>query len=122
MFRVPLVLSLAACIAATIAAPAGWAWSQTYVSSVGWGPGSSDISKSGQITFNYVSFSHPWGGLPQMGSTLCNSAATSCYAWRWSNTGLITDERNISYGLAACKTNIGNGYLVYVNYCATGNG
>lgn len=117
-----LVLSATAIMAAAVAAPPAGAWSQTYVSSANWGPGSSDISKSGQITYNYVSFAHPYGGLPQMGTTLCNSALTSCYTWRWSNTGGITDERNISYGVAVCKANPGNGYLVWVNYCATGNG
>jgi len=117
-----LVLFAAAIIAAAVVAPPAGAWSQTYVSSANWGPGSSEVSKSGQITYNYVSFSNPYGGLPQMGTTLCNSAITSCYTWRWSNAGPITDERNISYGIAACKANPGNHYLVFVNYCATGNG
>ncbi|HEX6699369.1 MAG TPA: hypothetical protein VF101_01415 [Gaiellaceae bacterium] len=120
--RVLLVLFVATILAATAAAPTAWAWSQTYVSNVNWGPASSKASIYGQITFNYVSFTHPYGGLPQMGTTLCDSTFTSCYAWRWSNTGLITDERNISYGAAACKANPGNGYVVWVNYCATGNG
>ena len=116
-----LVLFAAAIIAAAVVAPPAGAWSQTYVSSANWGPGSSEVSKSGQITYNYVSFTHPYGGLPQMGTTLCNSSG-SCYDWRWSNTGLITDERDISYGYAACKANVTNHYGVYVNYCATGNG
>jgi hypothetical protein len=101
--------------------PAALSWSQTYEQNVFWGPGSSKISATNSITFNYVSFSHPYGGLPQMGTTLCNGQAQNCYAWRWSNTGLITDERDIAYGLAACKANIANQYVLWVNYCATGN-
>ena len=100
--------------------PGAGGWTQTYEQNVVWGPGSSKISATNSITFNYVSFSHPFGGLPQMGTTLCNTS-NSCYTWRWSNTGLITDERDISYGYAACKSNVGNNYQVYVNYCATGN-
>jgi len=109
------------CVAAIVLVPSAWGWSQTYEQAVVWGPGSSKISATNSITFNYVSFSHPFGGLPQMGTTLCNSSG-SCYDWRWSNTGLITDERDISYGYAACKANVTNHYGVYVNYCATGNG
>jgi hypothetical protein len=118
--RVILVLALAAIMGA-VTAPAAWTWSQPYVQNATWGPGSSQISATNSITFNYVSFSHPWGGLPQMGTTLCTTSS-SCYEWHWSNNGLITDERDIAYGYAACKANIGNKYLVYVNYCATGNG
>lgn len=112
---------VAVCAAAVVVVPGAYAWSQTYEQNVVWGPGSSKISYTNSITYNYVSFSHPFGGLPQMGTTLCNTS-NSCYDWRWSNTGLITDERGISYGYAACKSNLGNHYQVYVNYCATGNG
>jgi hypothetical protein len=63
-----------------VAAPSAQAWSQTYVRNANWGPGSSQASFTNSITYNYVSFSNPYGGLPQMGTTLCNSAGTSCYA------------------------------------------
>jgi hypothetical protein len=109
------------CAATVVFAPGAHAWSQTYEQNVVWGAGSSKISATNSITFNYVSFSNPFGGLPQMGTTLCNTSG-SCYATRWSNTGLITDERAISYGWASCKSNVGNNYQVLVNYCATGNG
>jgi hypothetical protein len=116
------IAALAVLAAALAGTPPAWAWSQTYVRNANWGPGSSQASFTNSITYNYVSFSNPYGGLPQMGTTLCNSAGTSCYTWRWSNAGSITDERNISYGYAVCKANIGNHYLVWVNYCAAGNG
>ena len=109
-------------LAALVAAPSAAAWSQIYEQNANWGPGSSKASATNSVTYNYVSFSHPYGGLPQMGTTLCNAAGTSCYSWRWSNAGPITDERNISYGYAVCKANIGNHYLVWVSYCAAGNG
>lgn len=112
---------LAVLLAALVAAPTAFAWSQKYEQNANWGPGSSKASVTNSVTYNYVSFAHPYGGLPQMGTTLCNSSGTSCYTWRWSNTGLITDERNIAYGFAVCKANIGNGYLVWVSYCAAGN-
>jgi hypothetical protein len=111
---------VAVCAAAVVFVPGAGGWSQTYEQNVVWGPGSSKISATNSITFNYVSFTNSFGGLPQMGTTLCNTS-NSCYSWHWSNTGLITDERDISYGYAACKANIGNNYRVYVNYCATGN-
>jgi hypothetical protein len=108
-------------VAALAGAPAAFGWSQIYEQNVVWGRGSSKISATNSITYNYVSFASSNGGLPQMGTTLCNASATSCYAWHWSNTGLITDRRTISYGFAACKANSGNNYLVYVRYCETGN-
>ena len=118
-----LRLSVAACfLCAGVCVPAASAWSQTYEQNANWGPGSSKASATNSIAYDYVYFDNPYGGLPQMGMSLCNSAATSCYAYRWSNTGLITDERSISYGFAVCKANTGNNYLVLVHYCATGNG
>jgi hypothetical protein len=119
--RLAPVLVVAALTAAASPDPAS-AWAQTYEQNVVWGPGSSKISATNSITYNYVSFANSSGGLPQMGTTLCNASATSCYAWHWSNTGLITDRRTIAYGFAACKANSGNNYLVYVRYCETGNG
>jgi hypothetical protein len=77
---------LIVCAAAVVVVPGASAWSQTYEQNVVWGPGSSKISATNSITFNYVSFSHPFGGLPQMGTTHCNSS-NSCYSWHWSNTG-----------------------------------
>jgi hypothetical protein len=113
---------LTACVlVAAVCVPSAWGWSQTYEQNVDWGPGSAKASAWNSITWNYVSWEDPHGGLPQMGTTLCNTSG-SCYAWRWSNLGLITDERSISYGLAACKANGGNQYIVWVRYCATGNG
>jgi hypothetical protein len=108
------------CIVAAIFVPAAFGWTQTYEQKVIWGPSSEKASATNSITFNYVSWTDPHGGSPQMGTTLCTPQAV-CYAWRWSNTGLITDERSISYGFAACKANGGNQYVVYVQYCATGN-
>jgi hypothetical protein len=121
MSRGPWIAALAALLAALAGAPSAFAWSQIYEQNVVWGPGSSKISATNSITYNYVSFVSSNGGLPQMGTTLCNASATSCYAWRWSNTGLITDRRAISYGFAVCKANSGNNYRVYVRYCETGN-
>ena len=117
MARLALIASIVGLLAPSVAL----AWSYPYEKNVVWGPGSSKISPTNSITYNYVSFSNPSGGLPQMGTTLCNSSATSCYDWHWSNTGLITDRRTISYGFAACKANRGNNYVVYVSYCTTGN-
>jgi hypothetical protein len=111
-----------AVLAVAVAAPAAFGWSQTYESNVVWGAGSTKISYANSITYNYVSFDKINGGLPQMGTRLCNSSGLNCNDWRWSNNGLITDERGIAYGVAACKANDGNNYLVYVRYCATGNG
>jgi hypothetical protein len=118
-----LRLCLAGCfLGVAVCAPASLGWSQTYEQNANWGPGSWKISAKNSITYNYVSFGNPYGGLPQMGTTLCNSAGTSCYTYRWSNTGLLTDERSISYGFAECRANVGNQYVVLVYYCATGNG
>jgi len=111
-----------AIMAAAVVTPAALAWSQTYEQNVVWGAGSTKISNANSITSNYVSFDDFQGGLPQMGTRLCDSSGLNCNHWRWSNTGLITDERNIAYGVASCKANSGNNYLVYVRYCATGNG
>src|SRR5439155_25877639 len=120
--RSMLVLFAAAIMAAAVVVPAALAWSQTYEKNVVWGADSTKISLANSITYNYVSFDNFQGGLPQMGTRLCDSSGLNCNDWRWSNTGLITDERNIAYGVASCKANAGNNYLVYVRYCATGNG
>ncbi len=119
MRRRACVLTLT--LLAAIATPEAFGWSQTYESNVTWGPASFKTSSWNSITYNYVSFQNIYGGLPQMGTTLCNTSSV-CYSWRWSNTGLITDERTISYGQAVCKANVANTYQVYVRYCATGNG
>ena len=81
--------------------------------------GSFDTSTWNQLRWNMVDFDNRYGGLPQMGATLCSTAA--CYSWVWSNTGYILDERNMAYGRAVCLANDGNGYSVYVYYCETGN-
>lgn len=112
------------CVAGLVAAAGALAWGQTYVSGVAWSAGQS--AQSGfnySISHNIVGFENTYGGLPQMGTRYVKSDGSSSYSWMWSNTGYLADYRSgYSYGAAQCKANPGNGYLVWVSYCYTGNG
>ncbi len=68
-----------------------------------------------------VTFSHPWGGLPQMGTRYINSAGDGLTSYQWSNTGTLTDYRDVYYGAGECKANSGNGYKVHIIRCYVQN-
>jgi len=120
MYRFRAVLGVAVLAAAVGATALGW--SQTYVQNATWSAGSKAHSGyNSNLQGNAISFTNPWGGLPQMGSRYINSGGGGINSYVWSNTGSLVDHRTVSYGAAECKANDGNGYQVYIYYCYTNN-
>lgn len=126
MHRLRSCLRRLACFAAVLAfiglnASAALGGYVVYLGAGPLNPGYGDATTGYNLRqYNAVSFDNPYGGLPQMGTTYQRTNGEA-YAWTWSNTGWLYDDRTISYGKALCKANVGNNYQVYNYWCETGN-
>jgi hypothetical protein len=94
---------------------------QRYVRNAVFGPGSSGSSAWNRLTFNAVSWTKAFGGVPAMGTSYTRTDGTS-YTVLFSNTGSIFDSRTIAYGSAWCVAARSNQAAAYVFFCDTGNG